>query len=182
MILVGLTGKRGVGKTELAKHLEIKYGYANIRRFAFADKLRNHCSNIWGESFANMPKEEPFKNYPWCPREFMVAYGNFIRNYDPIYWVNSLLSVLGGNGHYVIDDVRYPNEYKAIKEKGGVVVRIERHEVDNPYTGNNVSLGDSEDHCETFLCDYSITKDQNTTKESLYQRGDEIWKSILLNT
>ena len=44
----------------------------------------------------------------------------------PNSWVNSLLSSYLPTDHWIITDVRFPNEFKAVREKGGLLVRINR--------------------------------------------------------
>jgi hypothetical protein len=45
----------------------------------------------------------------------------------PDSWVNALMSgYVPATAHWIITDVRFPNEFKAIQEKGGLLVRINR--------------------------------------------------------
>jgi hypothetical protein len=63
-------------------------------------------------------------------RPFLVAYGATARAFVPDYWVDRLFDgicerlTLGEA--FVISDVRYANEVRAIQDFGGVVVRVER--------------------------------------------------------
>ncbi len=43
-----------------------------------------------------------------------------------IVWVNALFSDYTNDLYWIITDVRFPNEFKAIKEKGGIVIRVNR--------------------------------------------------------
>jgi hypothetical protein len=62
------------------------------------------------------------------PRELMIAYGNLFRQFNPNYWCETLLDSLDQwPGKYIITDVRYENEAECIKQRGGILLRLERH-------------------------------------------------------
>ena len=44
----------------------------------------------------------------------------------PNIWVNALFGDYDKDSNWVITDVRFPNEAQAIKDRGGVVIRVER--------------------------------------------------------
>jgi len=55
----------------------------------------------------------------------------------PNIWVNTLLGKYKPSDRWIISDCRFPNEADAIKEKGGVVVRINRPSLDLSDERNN---------------------------------------------
>ena len=82
-------------------------------------------------------------------REFLIGLGEKCRDIHPDFWVTSLFADykqdipcgptpnFEGSGqlykypNWIISDLRYLNEAKAIKDRGGILVRIDRS--DNPY-------------------------------------------------
>jgi hypothetical protein len=48
--------------------------------------------------------------------------------FHPDLWVHTVLNrcAKNSNNNYVIADVRFPNEIKAIREAGGIVIRVKR--------------------------------------------------------
>lgn len=115
-------------------------------------------------------------------REFLQKLGKGAR--DSVHvdvWVNALFAdyppsytervmtdapIPGKN--WIITDVRYPNEAKAIKSRGGIIIRIERP--DNPFPESN-------HESETALKDWSFDSYiNNTSLEYLVERAADILK------
>lgn len=122
----------------------------------------------------------PFKDIDFVEmmsvREFLQKLGtDAIRNgLHPNAWVNALMSEYKMNefsgyigdtrmdlleSKWVITDTRFPNEAKAIKDKGGYVVRVDRHGV--LPTNNHPS----ETSLDSWQFDYRI--DNSGTMEDL---------------
>lgn len=173
MILIGMSGKRGVGKTVCAKHLERFYGF---QRKSFADSLRSHAKMLlpFTDDDLSDPKkkEAKFGKYDFTPREFMIHLGEFMRFHDKDYWVNVVLNSLKKTGKYVIDDVRYENEASLIKNLGGKLIRVERYEQYNPY-GKNLDI-DSETSLDNYKdFDYEIPSPRNLSLKELTEQVDQ---------
>jgi hypothetical protein len=66
----------------------------------------------------------------------------------PNIWVNSLFADYTTDSNWIITDVRFPNEAQAIKDRGGIVVRIERPGGESHCGGAHAS--------ETALDDYDF--------------------------
>jgi hypothetical protein len=41
-------------------------------------------------------------------------------------WVNALMADYDKDSNWIITDTRFPNEAMAIKEKGGIIIRVDR--------------------------------------------------------
>ena len=165
-MLIGLIGKRGVGKTSLANDFVKELGY---KKFSIADDIRTISEEIF-TGISTAPKEKKFDVYEWTPREFMIDCGNFIRFYDRDYFLNRCLSRALKADKAVIDDVRYPHEYDEIKKLGGKIIRIERYWKYNPYKR---PLNDpSETSLDRYGADYNIFKEKNISIEDLYADGE----------
>ena len=77
----------------------------------------------------------------------------------PNIWVNALFAdyednksdwLSGINSNWIITDVRFPNEAQAIKDRGGILIRINRPQ----YLDNGLVIRKDEHLSETALDDY----------------------------
>jgi len=168
-MIIGIAGKKGVGKTTLADHWTNQYGYA---KDSFSGILKHVSNEVWENNINDCPKEARFGEYKWTPREWYIDLGDLVRKYDKDYFVNSLFEMYDEYPYdipLVIDDVRYPNEYDAITKRKGLIIYIERYKNLNVYK-------ESQDVSETSLdnasFDYVIKPDRNLSLEALYEEGD----------
>ena len=118
-MIIGIAGYSKVGKDTLCERLQ------NYERHAFADVLKQQVTtmlkqvgievDLWGED-----KEK------W--RDMLVFWGRKMRSIDIDYWVKQLYMRTGQDTEkrICITDVRYPNEVRWIKSKGGIVIGLER--------------------------------------------------------
>ena len=174
MVILGISGKRGVGKTLLASHLVRTCGFIKV---SFAERLKEIAKSIFPftESDLATPslKEKKFKTYDWSPREYLINLGEFIRYHDPEYFLREALAkCTQKDGYYVFDDVRYQNEFNLIHNVGGKVIRLERSEKDNPYGKNLDTI--SETDLDKAEFDYKIDKFRNTSVKELYAHTEAI--------
>ncbi len=174
MIILGISGKRGVGKTMLASHFVRNCGFTKV---SFAEELKRLAKELFHFSEADLTtpalKEKKFKTYDWSPREFMINFGEFMRYHDKEYFLRTALSkcTLKG-GAYVFDDVRYENEYNTIKNVGGMVIRINRSAEQNPY-GKDLDTV-SETALDKHEFDYVVEKARNCSPKELIGHTESI--------
>ena len=171
-MIIGISGRRGVGKTALANYFVGEYGHL---KFSFAEELKELAKVIFPLTDVDLNsitrKEKKFRDYDFTPRELLCNLGDFVRYHDKDYWVKKTLSKCSKKGiDYVIDDVRYPNEAEAIKAAGGKLIRVNRYPKLNPY-GKNLDIP-SETSLDTYEFDYVVHEVWNTTLESLYRQGN----------
>ena len=72
-------------------------------------------------------------------REFLQYFGTEVgRNIDKDLWIKALMYSYGRDkeSHWIIPDVRFPNEADAIRNAGGVLWKIER---EGSGAGNHIS-------------------------------------------
>lgn len=127
-------GKMGAGKTSIAEILEQDYGY---QRLSFAAELKRIAVDLFGpDALTN--------------RKLMQDLGRYMREIDPMVWVNKALSHLvrfDGDvprlpirvetfrprelresfAPVVVDDLRFPNEFHALRKEGFVILNVEAH-------------------------------------------------------
>ena len=148
--IVGLAGQLTAGKDTAAQAL-VSEGY---KRVAFADKIKElameanplvttnvQTVNI-GTGAGKMKHVvngnggwDQSKDYYPLVREFLVNLGEGARKvFGEDFWIDQALDDV--RGEPVVSDVRYENEMLAIRDRGGIIIRIDRD--------NRRPLGDHE--------------------------------------
>jgi len=129
--LIAITGKKGCGKSTASKHLELSHGF---KRISFADPLKCmllslglSSEELWGEA-----KEVPSELLGGqTPRHAMQTLGTeWGRNlvHKDIWILAWKIQVAKCSTPVVVDDLRFLNEAKIVKELGGKIILIERAE------------------------------------------------------
>lgn len=142
MMIIGIAGFIGSGKDTLADYLQNFHGF---RRDSFAAPLKDSAAAIFGwdrEMLEGRTKEsrqqreqvdtwwaEQLGIPNFTPRLALQLLGTeAVRKgiHDKV-WIASLANRMRRTtDHMVITDCRFPNEIRAIKDGGGLVVRIAR--------------------------------------------------------
>lgn len=134
-LLIGLTGAARSGKTTAAKHLASTHG---LLHYALAQPLKQMLAQGFNLSDAHLEgalKEQPLAWLGKSPRELMqllgTEWGRSMVHSD--LWLllaaqnlDSLANCLPGAAGFVISDLRFENEATWLRQRGGVVVHIQR--------------------------------------------------------
>ena len=180
--ILGISGKRGTGKTTLANILEAKYGWTQI---PLAEKLKEKCREEFNLNYAQTDGElkESMTEYKKTPREIMISMGQWYRSIDPFFWVKQVFNEMDKfdkrceesnfNHKYVISDIRFVNEAAYFQMNNAFLVRLERHQHLNIYKEplNDVSETDL-DYYPDF--DYIIPENRNIDMKDL-----EYWAEMI---
>lgn len=176
--LVGLIGKKRVGKDTFAAVLVEEFGFTRV---AFADPLKEMALTIdpiidvgagWDDEGHLYSLNDLVKAHSWEyvkdtypeARRVLQHLGDGVRQFDPEFWVRAGMAHADGlrrdrrdEGKWdasqwpvVITDVRYPNEADAIREAGGILVRIVRPGVDDGDTHASETALDGYETAHTF--------------------------------
>lgn len=149
MKIVGISGKRGSGKTTLAELLKRNHNWNHL---SLAMPLKELCRREFGLSVAQTDgeaKESPIPHLDnQTPRSIMIHIGKAYRQVNKNFWVNKMETKLRPHIVNVISDVRFKNEADWIKDRGGHVIRIER--------GEAMYQGEINDPSETELDTYDF--------------------------
>lgn len=169
---IAFFGPAGAGKTTLAENLATFYGGA---RLAFADELRKEYSNLYNVSIKTLTTV-PSK---YLHRDGLQRLGDERRAEDPMYWVSRLQDEINrqmgfGRRVFLVDDVRYQNEYDMLRDMGFKMVLVEG--VNNVLTPEQASHS-SEQNWRTFAADIvvpwhapTLINDLGSTKRAIYER------------
>jgi hypothetical protein len=141
-LIVGLVGFIGAGKGAVADLLVDRHDFF---KESFANSVKDAVSVIFGwdrallegdtpESRAWREQDDKFWSEklgkPFSPRLALQLMGTEAGRdvFHPDLWVHTVLRRCENApwNNYVIADVRFPNEIKAIREAGGIVIRVKR--------------------------------------------------------
>lgn len=135
-MLIGLTGLAGSGKSVVADVLINEFGFNRVK---FADPLKNmlrtlmrdmgYCEDDVERSVEGDLKEAEIPEIGVTMRHLMVTLGtewgrDAVR---PDLWTRLWEARADSFTDVVVDDVRFPNEVALIRQRGGMIWRIERH-------------------------------------------------------
>lgn len=174
-MIIALIGQKQSGKSTASKHLQEKYGF---KPHNFKDALINEIKTYFPDFVAkecelyNCDVDYLFEKKPGHIRQLMQNFGTELRRKEwEDYWVQEWSYRMFGAKNVVVDDCRFLNEARAIKEKNGIIIKIIR-------TGQeNKDLHQSEQEFNQIIPDYIIevaTGEQN----KLYEKLDKIYENI----
>jgi len=166
--VIGFAGKAHAGKDLAGKYLVDKYYF---KHYYFAKPIKEACRYMFQlteEQIKN--KEEVIEPWGISPRTMYQHIGTDIgRSLDPNLWIkNAEIFYKQAIGFsIVITDVRFSNEAKWIRSKGGVVIQIKR---------DNKPIAESSHASENGMneSDYDFTIYNTKSKQDLYNQIDNI--------
>lgn len=141
-MIIGIAGFQGSGKDTIADYLQNIYGF---KRDSFAATLKDAVAAIFGwdrellegrttESRAWREQVDAWwadrLNMPnLTPRLVLQQWGTEVarKSWHDDTWIASLENKLArAHNDIVITDVRFPNEIQAVRNAGGIVIRVVR--------------------------------------------------------
>ena len=182
--LIAISGKIGSGKSTLGsllvESLERRGHKAKVVNFA--DKLKEINYILTGYyGYTQQEKNFSLHEYRMTDGESLQNIGTeaLRLNYHENVWINSSLKNLDEDTFYIFCDCRFKNEARAIKEKNGIVIRINgdpalvrQNSQRNLTHQSEVDLDDYE------MFDYIFT---NEDFEELKKFSEEIADFLVLN-
>jgi hypothetical protein len=174
-MIIGICGLIGSGKDTIADYLQ---NIHQFRRESFAHTLKDAVASVFGwdrellEGRTRESREWREQVDPWwaerlkmphlTPRYVLQVWGTEVarRSFHDDIWIASLENKLRKTtDDVVISDCRFPNEIKAIKDAGGIVIRVVRGpepvwyelaETVNRGPGKNIEWRLSKNQLETY--------------------------------
>lgn len=174
-MIIGILGKKGVGKDTCADYIVQKYNY---NKYSFAKPLKDICKILFGftnDQLYGNQKEVQDDFWKVTPRIALQYIGtDLLRNQlntimphiNQDIWVN-VFKANYKKDNIVIADCRFQNEVDTIKEMGGIVIKLNRI-MDNLVHDAHIS----EDIDNIINYDYEIHND--STLGDLYKKIDNI--------
>ena len=104
---IAIIGKMGSGKTTLANYIKNTYDYTIL---SFAAPVKKYATEIF--------------NIQTKDRAILQDFAQKIKEIDPNVWVNYLIRQITTD-NIIVDDLRFPNEYNALKQLGFIFIKLE---------------------------------------------------------
>lgn len=130
-MIIGILGPAGAGKTTAAEMLA--KGLKGALTLSIAAPIRSMLLGLGlqPQDFDRKSKEKPIGWIGASPRHLMQTLGDWGRGVNQSLWVNLAESrittaLLNGVPHVIVDDIRTPLEAALIRRFNGVLIRIER--------------------------------------------------------
>ena len=170
IMIIGITGKKGVGKTTSAEFLSRTYNY---ERLAFAKPLKDISRILFGlndtQLYGDQKEVEDENNFGMTPRTILQLLGTdlFRNHFSTVFpdhgspWIHAVQKQVEQSEQklFVVEDCRFPDEVEFIRSKNGVIINV--------YDNCAVDHGDkhiSETH--ELYYDHQVTNDKD--KDDLY--------------
>jgi len=156
-VRIPFSGKMQVGKTTSANYLVRRYGFVKL---SFAGKLKEIARELFPEQFEKGEK----------PRKLLQDLSIKMREIDEDVWARYVIrkdESLPKENNVAIDELRFLNEYEAVKNAGFFVVRIVRDIPPSPFSNHQ-----SETEMERMPFDWVIYN--TSTFERLYDALDRV--------
>ena len=140
-MIIGICGLIGAGKDTIADYL---VNIHQVRRESFANSLKDAVAHVFNwerellEGRTKQSREWREQPDPWwstrlgqtiTPRWVLQYWGTEVcrKSFHDDIWIASLENkIRNSRDDIVISDCRFPNEIKAIKAAGGIVIRVVR--------------------------------------------------------
>lgn len=183
-LILGFTGRKHHGKTTAClKAIELleEKGY-KVVRINFKDALihtmrvkLNRTLALLGEHY-NLTQGQLFEEKPPIVRTLMQEVGTEIyRSFNPDYWIDEWYrSIFEASMKWqnepklaiITDDVRFLNEEKILRAKGGMLIKVVRTNFEDKVSTNH----QSETEMDSFIPDMTINASDKDELE-LYTGG-----------
>lgn len=135
-MIIGISGKICSGKTEVAKYIKKTFPKYNFQIRSFGYDVKFIASYLTSIDMKTIQLRESksiyLKDWNMTIGEMFQKIGTDCMRIGLHYdtWVLSLMSKYTQEQNWIIDDVRFKNEANAIKNKGGMMIRLEGDPLD----------------------------------------------------
>ena len=167
VLKIAFGGVMGSGKDTCVDYLCTKY--PEHTRISFAGALYDILS--YAQEKCGFEKNKD--------RKFLQFIGTeWARNIDENVWINIVLGKdIKGIG--LLSDIRFPNEFNALKNNGWICIKVTRDNIDKNRVGNGDNTHSSELRINDIKDEeWDFIINNNSTLEDLYKRLDKIITKI----
>jgi len=184
-LIIAFAGRKQSGKSTSADFLLSEYRSISMEyeRYAFADTLKKVCIDVLGltpeQCYGSDAQKNELVNCYWSgqqctAREVMQIVGtDWFRTMQANVWADSTIRRILNDGPdlAVIEDCRFPNEVEAVKNAGGIVIKLNRDLYTSDHSSEKALDEDQYDHSNFDL----VINNQDMTKE---QKNDIIFRYL----
>lgn len=188
-MIVGVTGRKRSGKDSFARHLINEHKFV---RYQMAGPLKDAVAVLFGwdrDILDDGPeKEEVDPRYGISPRQAMqfmgAEFNKLLSEWCPEYGKTTGIELYRKRLeqfveehptlNIVVPDIRMPYEVQAIRNLGGIMVRVKRGE------SINTDGHDTERHVDTL--DVNVEIANNGTLEDLYENAEMVVQYLRTRT
>lgn len=160
-IMIGITGKRNVGKSTAATLLQQEFGFSKIHAFdggkwatySFFEYITGNEKTAFNMVYGDL-KDKPSEYLPnnVAPRYFLEHFGKFMGLDMGIDWTLAMeinrSQRLNPNASIVVESLVYEADW--FKSQGGIILRLDRPEFAGPVVDSDIFQA-------TIQEDYKIT-------------------------
>lgn len=179
LMLIGLTGSMGVGKSTALELIKEAFPNEDIKLIKFAETLYQIQEDIYGRISSVYKRPDNFvkdrKLLQWIGSDWAR---NTIR--DTIWvdiWKSKTFDALSKKSIVVVDDCRFDNEAQAIKDMGGVIIKIiADNSISRIPTAQGIPGHESELGVDKKFIDYVI--ENNDTLESYKHKLSVLYSKL----
>jgi phosphomevalonate kinase len=125
MVLIGISGKIGVGKDYITSNVVIQaLKNSSYLQLAFADQIK---INVMSKK--NISYDDVYFKKTQESRQLLQQEGSIGRNEDSDIWIKYFKNWVNvhskrGIQNIIISDCRYKNEFDYIKQNGGIIIKV----------------------------------------------------------
>lgn len=165
MRVIGILGRKRVGKDTIADYLVTKYKYQKV---SIAHPLKEGCRILfdlsWDQVYGN-DKDVIDQRYQRTPREILstIGTGTIRSQFGEDFWIKRAFNC-SEYDKIVISDVRFENEIKKIHSAGGLVIKV---------VCDNAEKEADETHIDKIRS-YDVQVENNSTVRDLNHQLDKI--------
>jgi len=164
-MMIGLLGRKHVGKDTVADYLVYKYKYQQL---SFARPLKEGVKILFGFSSAQIygdGRDIIDQRYHLTPREILHFMGTEVirRKFGEDFWIRQAINDALPR-KIIISDVRFQNEVDIIKKMGGIVIKLDREGLERDSSEDQIDL----------VCEYDHLIKNNHSVQELYSELDRI--------
>lgn len=129
--IIGITGKSRYGKDTTGKIIiELFENYQIVK---FAQPIKNALKELYDFTYDQLEtdlKEQIDIRYNITPRQAMEEMTMcYIKKHGDLFFSNKIYNKIdnGELKNIIITDVRYPEDFKSIKKRGGIIIKIVKY-------------------------------------------------------
>ena len=163
---IAFTGRMGTGKSSVADFLVKSFGF---KRYSFAAKLKEIASDLFGMSTKD--------------RLLLQTLGTKVREVEQDSWANFVLKQIETEAplRATIDDMRYLNEGKILKENGFTLIRLYGDRKNRKIAGLSPETERHPSETETDKIEVDYALDTSGSLDLCYRKIMDLLQELSLN-